>query len=144
MWAVLSGYVRGLLYDHRHLPLLSHEAGRPKYSSQRVSVKMTDLSAHIDYSFLLPVRGTACGAALALSRMYVPYLLMLFCAVMTPLVDRGGIIAPMAGGILLMMNPSFPVLASALVFALAGFCVLLLPENNGGGIDKGGHAAMIH
>jgi hypothetical protein len=63
---------------------------------------------------------------------------------MTPLLDRGGIIAPMAGGILLMIDPSFPVLASALVFALAGFCVLLLPEHNSGGIDKGGHAAMIH
>ena len=52
--------------------------------------------------------------------------------------------APMVGGILLMINPAFPVFASAVVFALAGFCVLLLKENEGGGTKKSGRTAMVH
>ena len=53
-------------------------------------------------------------------------------------------IAPMAGGILLMINPAVPVLTSAVVFALAGFFVLLLKENNSGRTGNRGRATMIH
>ncbi|KAG6860790.1 hypothetical protein C0995_007596 [Termitomyces sp. Mi166 len=56
------------------------------------------------------VRGTACGIASALSRI-------------------GGMIAPMLGGTLLMINRSIPVYTSATVFVFAGFCVLLIHEN---------------
>ncbi|KAH9959805.1 major facilitator superfamily domain-containing protein [Russula dissimulans] len=59
--------------------------------------------------FTTKVRGTACGAATALSRV-------------------GGMIAPIAGGALLMIDPSFPVYASIVVFILSGVCVLLIKE----------------
>ncbi|KAG6835928.1 hypothetical protein H0H93_013263 [Arthromyces matolae] len=55
------------------------------------------------------VRGTACGIASALSRI-------------------GGMIAPMLGGTLLMINQSIPVYTSVVVFVFAGFCVLLIRE----------------
>ncbi|KZT73865.1 MFS general substrate transporter [Daedalea quercina L-15889] len=55
------------------------------------------------------VRGSACGIASALSRI-------------------GGMIAPMLGGVLLGVNHSVPVYASIIVFAIAGFCVLLIRE----------------
>ncbi|KAF9543339.1 MFS general substrate transporter [Agrocybe pediades] len=58
------------------------------------------------------VRGTACGIASALSRI-------------------GGMIAPMLGGVLLMMDRSIPVYTSVVIFAIAGFCVLLLKEGEG-------------
>ena len=58
--------------------------------------------------------------------------------------DRSGMAAPMVGGILLAINPAFPVFASAVVFALAGCCVLLLKENEGSGTKKGGRAVMVH
>jgi len=58
------------------------------------------------------IRGTACGIASALSRI-------------------GGMIAPILGGILLMMNQSIPVYTSVVIFAIAGFCVLLLKEEAG-------------
>lgn len=47
-------------------------------------------------------------------------------------------VAPMLGGTLLVIDRSFPVWASVVVFLIAGFCVLLLKENSGGG---GGAAA---
>jgi len=72
--------------------------------------------------FATRVRGTACGAASALSRI-------------------GGMIAPMAGGALLMIDPSVPVYASIVVFTLSGFCVLLLKETTSAGASKG---AIIH
>jgi len=53
-------------------------------------------------------------------------------------------IAPMAGGALLMVDPSFPVYASIVVFALSGFCVLLLKESMSAGTSKSGRAAIIH
>jgi len=53
-------------------------------------------------------------------------------------------IAPMAGGTLLMINPSFPVYTSIVVFALSGFCVLLLKETPSAGAGKGGRSAIIH
>lgn len=58
------------------------------------------------------VRGTACGIASALSRI-------------------GGMIAPMLGGALLMMDRSVPVYASVITFAVAGTCVLMLREGEG-------------
>ena len=45
-------------------------------------------------------------------------------------------IAPILGGGLLMMNRSIPVYTSVVIFAIAGFCVLLLKENAG----EGAHA----
>ncbi|CAL1712613.1 unnamed protein product [Somion occarium] len=69
------------------------------------------------------VRGTACGIASALSRI-------------------GGMIAPILGGSLLMINVSFPVYASIVIFLIAGVCVLLLKENEG---DKGDtRASLMH
>ncbi|KAH9964760.1 major facilitator superfamily domain-containing protein, partial [Russula compacta] len=62
--------------------------------------------------FATKVRGTACGAASALSRV-------------------GGMIAPILGGTLLMIDPSFPVYASIVVFVLSGICVLLIKETRG-------------
>ncbi|EAU86401.2 membrane transporter [Coprinopsis cinerea okayama7 len=65
------------------------------------------------------VRGSACGIASALSRI-------------------GGMIAPILGGILLMIDRSFPVYTSVVVFVVAGFCVLLLRETpRDGGSEKG-------
>ncbi|CAE6455173.1 unnamed protein product [Rhizoctonia solani] len=54
------------------------------------------------------VRGTACGTASALNRV-------------------GGMIAPVAGGLLLEASPSLPVYASIVVFLFSSVCVLLLP-----------------
>ncbi|KAI0040049.1 MFS general substrate transporter [Auriscalpium vulgare] len=71
------------------------------------------------------VRGTACGAASALSRI-------------------GGMIAPLVGGTLLMLNTSFPVYTSVVIFVLSGFCVLMLHESAGMGMGKGGRSAAIH
>ena len=45
-----------------------------------------------------------------------------------PLPSSGGMIAPILGGILLMIDRSFPVYTSVVIFAFAGFCVLLLQE----------------
>ncbi|KAF8580134.1 MFS general substrate transporter [Ramaria rubella] len=57
--------------------------------------------------FATKVRGTACGTASALSRI-------------------GGMLAPLAGGALLVVNNSFPVYASIVIFAAGGLCVLPL------------------
>ncbi|KDR82970.1 hypothetical protein GALMADRAFT_238679 [Galerina marginata CBS 339.88] len=62
--------------------------------------------------FATKVRGTACGIASALSRI-------------------GGMIAPMLGGALLMIDRSIPVYTSVVIFAIAGCCVLLLKEGEG-------------
>ncbi|KZP31624.1 MFS general substrate transporter [Athelia psychrophila] len=72
------------------------------------------------------VRGTACGIASALSRV-------------------GGMIAPLMGGMLLMIDRSFPVYTSAGVFVLAGACVLMLQEDAGDGKrSAGGGGAVMH
>jgi len=55
------------------------------------------------------VRGSACGIASALSRI-------------------GGMIAPLLGGILLMVDRSVPVYTSVVIFAIAGIFVLFVPE----------------
>lgn len=55
-------------------------------------------------------------------------------------------IAPIIGGILLMMNRSIPVYTSVIVFGFAGFCVLLLKEEAGEGARVGGkyNRAVVH
>ncbi|KAH7924538.1 MFS general substrate transporter [Leucogyrophana mollusca] len=67
------------------------------------------------------VRGTACGIASALSRI-------------------GGMIAPMLGGALLVVDRAFPVYTSVVVYILTGIFVLMLKESAGGK----GEAAFIH
>ncbi|KAG7088038.1 hypothetical protein E1B28_012072 [Marasmius oreades] len=69
------------------------------------------------------VRGTACGIASALSRI-------------------GGMIAPILGGMLLMMNRSIPVYTSVIVYVLSGVGVLMLKESAGQGIK--GKASVVH
>ncbi|KAF5376819.1 hypothetical protein D9757_008908 [Collybiopsis confluens] len=64
-----------------------------------------------------PVRGTACGIASALSRI-------------------GGMIAPILGGVLLLVDRAIPVFTSVAVFCFAGLCVLLLKENAGDGARR--------
>lgn len=50
-------------------------------------------------------------------------------------------IAPMLGGVLLMIDNSFPVYASIIIFLIAGACVLLLKENAGA---RGGSRVLAH
>ncbi|GJE98431.1 MFS general substrate transporter [Phanerochaete sordida] len=69
------------------------------------------------------VRGTACGIASALSRI-------------------GGMIAPILGGMLLVIDNSFPVYASVVIFLIAGLSVLLLREKEGEREASGG--GMMH
>ncbi|KAF8628622.1 hypothetical protein AX15_003759 [Amanita polypyramis BW_CC] len=57
------------------------------------------------------VRGTACGIASALSRI-------------------GGMIAPLLGGTLLVIDRSIPVYTSVVAFIVSGFCVLLLKDKS--------------
>jgi hypothetical protein len=47
--------------------------------------------------------------------------------------NRGGMIAPLLGGTLLMIDRSFPVYTSVVIFAIAGICVLMLKEDAGDG-----------
>jgi hypothetical protein len=55
-------------------------------------------------------------------------------------------IAPMMGGALLMIDPSFPVYASIAMFLLSGICVLLIKEVNGGASEDTDRrpAASVH
>jgi len=55
-------------------------------------------------------------------------------------------IAPIVGGALLMIDPSFPVYASIAVFLLSGICVLLIKEDDSGvSEDKDRRpAAIVH
>ncbi|GLB38653.1 putative sugar (and other) transporter [Lyophyllum shimeji] len=72
------------------------------------------------------VRGTACGIASALSRI-------------------GGMIAPMLGGGLLVIDRSVPVYTSVVIFAIAGCCVLMLREGEGDSPDRTkGERAIVH
>jgi hypothetical protein len=52
-------------------------------------------------------------------------------------------IAPILGGILLMINRTVPVSASIVVFILAGLCTLMLDEAAGARSGKRA-AAMAH
>ncbi|KIJ64572.1 hypothetical protein HYDPIDRAFT_90001 [Hydnomerulius pinastri MD-312] len=67
------------------------------------------------------VRGTACGIASALSRI-------------------GGMIAPLLGGALLVIDRSFPVYTSVVVYIITGVFVLLLQETAG----QGGERSFVH
>lgn len=51
-------------------------------------------------------------------------------------------IAPILGGILLVMNRAVPVYTAVVVFAIAGFCVLLLKEDENSRREKG--KVMLH
>jgi len=53
-------------------------------------------------------------------------------------------IAPLMGGALLMIDPSFPVYASVMVFVLAGTFVLFIKEPNGASEGKGRRPAIVH
>jgi hypothetical protein len=57
--------------------------------------------------------------------------------------NRGGMIAPMVGGSLLMMGRSVPVYTSVVTFAITGICVLLLKENEGDG-SRGNAEIAVH
>ena len=50
---------------------------------------------------------------------------------------RGGMISPVLGGVLLMISKSLPLYVSATMFTIAGFCILLLREDEGEGRVKG-------
>ena len=51
-------------------------------------------------------------------------------------------VAPILGGSLLMVNNSFPVYASIVIFLVATVCVLLLKEDEG---DRGGaKGSFVH
>jgi hypothetical protein len=54
-------------------------------------------------------------------------------------------IAPMLGGMLLMIDRSVPVYTSVVIFAIAGVCVLMLKEGAGdsGGRSKG-ERVVVH
>lgn len=56
----------------------------------------------------------------------------------------GGMIAPMLGGVLLMINRSVPVYTSVAVFAVAGIAVLLLREGAGDGKRTKGERVVVH
>lgn len=56
--------------------------------------------------------------------------------------NSGGMIAPILGGILLMINRAVPVYTAVVIFAIAGFCVLLLKEDNSSRRAKG--KAVLH
>lgn len=70
------------------------------------------------------VRGTACGIASALSRI-------------------GGMIAPLLGGALLVLNRGFPVWTSVVVYGITGVFVLFLHES-AGNINGGAERSFMH
>jgi len=58
--------------------------------------------------------------------------------------NRGGMIAPLLGGTLLMIDRSSPVYTSVVIFAIAGICVLMLKEDAGDGGREPGERVVIH
>jgi hypothetical protein len=89
-------------------------------------------------SLFFPVRGTACGTASALSRVYSTLFVSLFCS--ADAVDiSGGMLAPLAGGALLVADRSFPVYASIVIFVASGLSVLPLKVS-----DVPGGGGMLH
>jgi len=56
--------------------------------------------------------------------------------------NSGGMIAPILGGVLLVINRAVPVYTAVVVFAIAGFCVLLLKEDESRRREKG--KVMLH
>lgn len=53
-------------------------------------------------------------------------------------------IAPMVGGMLLMIDRTIPVYTSVVIFVLAGICVLLLREGDGGSKGTGRTRLAMH
>lgn len=53
-------------------------------------------------------------------------------------------IAPMLGGVLLMIDRSIPVYTSVAVFALAGVCVLMLKDEEGDSGNGKTERAIVH
>ncbi|GET00545.1 MFS general substrate transporter [Rhizophagus clarus] len=87
------------------------------HSSEIISSAMVSFLATLNYAviygytpevFESKVRGTACGIASAFGRV-------------------AGIIAPIVTGVLLSISVSVPLYVSALLFAAAGVCIVLLP-----------------
>ncbi|KAI1790173.1 MFS general substrate transporter [Ganoderma leucocontextum] len=68
------------------------------------------------------VRGTACGIASALSRV-------------------GGMIAPILGGSLLVIDHTVPVYTSIVIFIISGICVLLIEERE---VQRHGPRVIAH
>lgn len=56
----------------------------------------------------------------------------------------GGMIAPIVGGLLLMIDRSVPVYTSVVIFALAGGCVLMLKETDGESGRGKGQKTFVH
>ncbi len=56
----------------------------------------------------------------------------------------GGMIAPLVGGMLLMIDRTVPVYTSVVVFVIAGICVLFLKEREGHGMSKSGERVVVH
>ncbi|KAJ7647043.1 MFS general substrate transporter [Roridomyces roridus] len=76
--------------------------------------------------FATKVRGTACGMASGFSRI-------------------GGVLAPILGGMLLLISRAAPVYTSMVVFLFAAACVLMLSENEGeSGRTQGGRPVVVH
>ncbi|GMK53508.1 hypothetical protein CspeluHIS016_0100940 [Cutaneotrichosporon spelunceum] len=61
-------------------------------------------------TFGTSIRGTACGTSAALSRL-------------------AGVIAPVFAGVLLAIQPTLPLIVTAIVYGITAFCALLLPKN---------------
>ena len=72
------------------------------------------------------------------SRLDHPFL---FTVILNLCRYSGGMIAPILGGSLLMIDHSFPVYASIAIFIVAGVCVLLLEEREG---ERGGARTLGH
>jgi hypothetical protein len=54
-------------------------------------------------------------------------------------------IAPIVGGALLMVDPSFPVYGSIVMFVLSSICVLLIKEvDSGAGDEDKDRRAAVH
>jgi hypothetical protein len=91
------------------------------------------------------VRGTACGIASALSRMYVRFSWTMVYSCSNPglYIYRGGMIAPILGGILLSIDRAIPVYTAIVVFTFGGISVLLLKEDDGDGARAKGSGKRI-
>lgn len=91
-----------------------------------------------DAHTLYIVRGSACGIASALSRMYATLPSLSNRTLQTNNHTSGGMIGPLLGGTLITISRAVPVYTSAVIFTLAGFCVLLLREGEGDSLDRTG------
>lgn len=111
MWAVLYGWTPEIFGTKSMLQLCLVRSAQQliKYSSRNGLRHCLCAVAHVSFY---------CGS---------------FAAVTDDLVrtSSGGMIAPLLGGILLTMDRTIPVYTSVVIFAIAGFCVLLLRENAG-------------